>query len=151
MRYLKHAVFLFVYSLTAQVTVTFGGATATQAILTYTAPNSSACTLIVSTAAGLTPIVHDLDTTLFTGSNLDSRAGNPNNGTARVFVIGLRTAGLASDGNFYSRALQANTLHYYQVTCGSSVGSGQFLTGNANLGNSYTDLAPFNSSASFNY
>lgn len=60
--------------------VRIGGTTATEAILAYTAPSSSACILVVS------------------------------------------------DGNYYSRALQANTLHYCQIACGSDTASGTFAT-----------------------
>src|SRR5271156_1237175 len=89
--------------------------TATQAVLVYTSPSAGACTLQVSESPGLTPLIHDVDATLFPGSSLDSRTGNLNNNLQRTFVIGTRRVDLASDGNLYSRALQANTVHYFHI------------------------------------
>src|SRR5580693_3658283 len=73
--------------------VRVSGTTATQAVVTYTAPDTSACSLAVSeTADGRgnpqAPLIHDVDPTLFPGANQDSRAGNTGSGPQRVFVIG---------------------------------------------------------------
>lgn len=114
--------------------------TNTQATLLYTAPNSSPCTIEVSESGSYAPAVIDADGTLFTGSNLDTRTGALTNGTRRAVVIGKRTVELATDGKKYSRALQANTLHYYRVTCGSSVGTGTFTTENIPFEMRYQDI-----------
>ena len=148
---------LFILSLTAfslaaqQFTVDTSQATATQAVLTYTAPSTSACTVQVSESPSLSPLDHDVDPNLFPGANLDSRPGTVTNGLKRTFTAGTRRSDLATDNKLYSRALQANTRHYYQVTCGSTAVTGQFLTANPPLGNSYSDIPPFNAAGFGNY
>lgn len=83
------ALLLFPLSLQA-LAVTATSAVPTQAALAYTAPSGAACTVEVSESNTYSPLVHDVDTTMFTGSNLDSRPGSLNAGTARVFVVGTR-------------------------------------------------------------
>jgi hypothetical protein len=134
-----------------QFTVDASHATATQALLTYTPPSTAACTVQVSESATLSPLDHDVDPVLFPGANLDSRAGTATNGSARAFVVGTRRSDLAADNKLYSRALQANTQHYYKVTCGGASATGQFMTVNPPLGNSYTDSPPFNANGFGNY
>ena len=68
------------------------GVTNTQAILTYTAPDTGACLVAVSESASFVPLVHDVDPALFAGSNLDSRPESLSSGRARVFVVGKRCA-----------------------------------------------------------
>ncbi|HEX4227081.1 MAG TPA: LamG domain-containing protein [Bryobacteraceae bacterium] len=131
-----------------QMPVTLLGVTATQVILQYTAPDANACSVAVSdnlatnqfTGAFLN-VVHDVDPTLFPGANLDTRAGNFVNGADRTIVVGLRGTGDAVDGNSYSRALQASTTHYYQISCGNGswIGTGTFTTANVVLGNAAPD------------
>ncbi len=149
---------LIVLPLVAQQTTVYGIATAdggqttpTQAIVTYTAPSSAACSVQVSESSSMSPLVHDVDPILFPGSNLDSRLGSLTNGLQRTFIVGARRSDLASDNKHYSRALQANTLHYYQVTCGTTVLTGQFTTANPQLGNTYSDNPPFDATAFGNY
>lgn len=119
-------------------------ATNTQMILSYTAPDTNPCTIKVSESSTLTPLVHDIDPVLFTGSNLDSRSESYSSGTARVFVVGKRRAERATDGFYYSRALQADTIHYYERDCGFNVVTGTFRTANILLGNTYSDPFPGN-------
>jgi hypothetical protein len=119
------------------------GTTPTQAILSYTAPDNSPCTVAVSESSSLAALVNDVNPALFEGANSDARAGNVIVGTSRIVVIGKRTSERAADGNFYSRALHAFTQHYFQVTCGAAAGSGTFTTENPPLGNSAPDSVPF--------
>ncbi|MFZ1011313.1 MAG: hypothetical protein WAN65_31030 [Candidatus Sulfotelmatobacter sp.] len=128
-----------------------GQTTPTQAILTYTAPSDSPCTIQVSESPTLSPLVHDVDPSLFPGANLDSRAGNLTYGLERTFVIGARRSDVATDNKLYSRALQANTQHYYQINCDSTSVTGQFMTDNPPFGNSYSDNPPFNAAGFGNY
>jgi hypothetical protein len=118
------------------------GITATQAILSYTAPDTTACTVEVSEFPTYTPLSHDVDAALFAGSNMDNRAESYFQGRARVFVVGKRRAEKGSNGRWYSRALQTASMHYYRMTCGSDTQSGQFVTANIALGNTYNEPLP---------
>jgi len=115
------------------------GVTNTQAVIRYTAPTTTACTVEVSEEADLDPLVNDVNTTLFSGSNSDSRTGAVSRGRERVFVAGTRTFETAADGERYSRALQAATLHYVEVTCGSDTATTTFTTSTVPLGNTRPD------------
>ncbi len=118
------------------------GVTNTQAILTYTAPDMGACSVAVSESASYSPLVHDVDPTLFAGSDLDTRPETIASGRSRVFVVGKRIAEKALNGHWYSRALQTVTTHYYRITCGSSTATGSFVTANLALGNTYNEALP---------
>ena len=121
------------------------GTTATQAAISYSAPDSSACTVQVSESASYAPPVHDVDPTLFAGGNADNRPGSLSDGRARVFVAGKRTAEMALDNKYYSRALQVYTTHYYQITCGTDTATGKFSTANL-MPTSYGDPFPVDAS-----
>lgn len=113
----------------------------TQALLTYTAPDSFPCVLEVSESPTYTPLVHDIDTGFFSGSNTDSRPGNISIGQARQFVVGKRDIEFANvgsnSGKYFSRALEANTLHYYRLTCTGGAATGTFTTATVAFGNTF--------------
>ncbi|MGO9096803.1 MAG: hypothetical protein ACLQGV_16480 [Bryobacteraceae bacterium] len=96
------------------------------------------------------PVVQDVDATPFSGSNLDSRAGDMTACLARTFVVGQRLAAQGADGNYYSRAIQANTLQYYQVTCDSDTATGTFPTANVPQREYSVEQPPFDEGAPFN-
>jgi hypothetical protein len=125
--------------------------TPTQAVLVYYAPDESPCRVEVSESPSFAPLAHDVDPVLFPGADQDTRPGNVVEGRARYFVAGRRTAEPASDATRYSRALQANTQHYYRITCGASTAAGTFHTANIPLGDTSVEQPPFDSSAPFNY
>ena len=93
------------------------GVTSTQAILAYRAPDTNPCSVEVSESASYSPLAHDVDPAMFAGSNLDNRPGSTTSGLERVFVAGSRRAEKASNGKWYSRALQAFTTHYFRIRC----------------------------------
>lgn len=128
------------------LSVTVVGTSNTQAILAYTAPNSSPCTVHVSESAGMTPLVHDVDSTLFTGADSDSRTGAFSATTNRIFVVGKRMTDRGLDGASYSRALQANQTHYYSVACTGATVTATFATTNIPIGSTYTELPQMDSS-----
>jgi hypothetical protein len=133
--------------------ITFQGATPTQATFSYSAPDFSPCIVQESTDPAFTTGGHDVDSTLFPGSNLDTKAGNIVNGNYRHIVVGFRGTATAVDGNTYSRALQGAVTHYLKVSCngGSSIGSYTFQTQNPPLGNTAPDYIPFNPANFGNY
>ena len=121
------------------------GVTSTQAILAYTAPDNNRCAVEVSESPTYVPLVHDVDGALFTGENFDSRLA-ATNGRYRMVVVGRRgmNATWASNpflsaGKLYSRALQANSQHYFRITCGADVATGTFTTLNIPLGGTYPE------------
>ena len=123
------------------------GTTSTQALLAYDAPDANACTIQLSQSAGLTPLALDVDPGTFANSNLDlSRAGTVTAGLSRTIVLGQRTAQFATAGAYsgirhYSRALQALTPYFGQITCPSTgdTAAFSFTTGNIPLGQTYGD------------
>ena len=120
--------------------VTVQGTTTTQAIIAYTAPDENPCTVEVSESLTFTPLVNDVNPALFPGANTDTRAGNLPSGQARVFVAGARRADASPvDARLYSRALQANTPHYFRITCGADSATGSFMTMNLPPGNGYME------------
>src|SRR5437016_5520512 len=127
-------VFLLIACATAvaqnSLNLTVVGTTATQAILKYTAPTAAACTIEASESPGFQPLVHDVNPNLFPQANLDTRSGNLIDGQSRVAVIGKRYSETASNQNTWSRALQANTTHYFRVNCGGAVATVSAQTAN---------------------
>lgn len=90
-------------TLSSTVTV-FPGST--RAIVSYTAPTSSACTVKLYTNAPRTILSGDTDTA---GEQLDSRAGSITNGLSRQLVLGVNTA------------LTASTTYWLTISCGSQI------------------------------
>ncbi len=122
------------------LSITVVGTSNTFAVLSYTAPSSSACTVEVSESNTYSPLVNDVNGSLYTNANQDDRDGNLGAGTtSRVVKVGTRTSAVALDTVSYSRALQAYTTHYARVTCGASVGTTSFTTANVPGGSTYAD------------
>lgn len=119
----------------------FGAATvqvtATQAVITFDCVGTNT---IDVREFGAASVVHDVDPALFTGANLDSRPTGITAGNYHQIVVGKRAAEIALDGRYYSRALQAFTLHSYSL-CGGTV-TGTFTTMNPPLGQTFADPIP---------
>ena len=145
------ALMLLAGSTLSAITVTVNSTSPTQAILSYAAASTDACTVEVSESSSYTPLVHDVDGNLFPGANLDSRAGTLISGTYRILLVGTRSIQTASDSSNYSRALQQNTLHYYRVTCNGQVTTGTFTTKILPFGATYQDLMPLNVDGTYNF
>ena len=120
--------------------------TATQAVISYQAPDTNPCVVEVR-EAGETALVHDVNPALFTNSNSDlGRTSSIAIGNRRVLVVGKRAAELAADGYRYSRALQTDTDHGFRITCGAFAPyNGVFRTTNVPLGNGYMEAIPADS------
>jgi hypothetical protein len=145
---------------TTSVQITKQDVTPTQAIIRVKTDQPGFCTYRLSEGSSFNAMVNDVNPSLFSGANSDARPGSIitgidstsllslNGGSEHVFVAGTRTAARAADGKFYSRALQANTLHWVGVTCGSDAEvSTTFQTLNLPLGNDGPELMPFDATA----
>jgi hypothetical protein len=128
-----------------------GGATSTQYVLAYKVTDARLCRIEVSVNPSFTPLVYAVDPKLFPGSDTDG----PATPGSRLFVVGRRDVSRASDHRYYSRALQANTTHYYRITgcavsaasgtrvsCSASGCTGTFTTMNVPWGNTYPEVLP---------
>jgi hypothetical protein len=136
----------------ATIQITPLGATATQAVFQYCEPATATIGLTAYPAGLPSYVPHDVDSSLFPGSNLDSRIpGALVSGSCKILVLGAQTTAQGSDGNDYSRALQAATQHVLTLTAGSDSGSIPFTTVNPPLGNSSPIPAPFVSGSWGNY
>jgi len=119
------------------------GVTATQAVVSYTSPDSRACRIELSEAPRYIPVVPDVDPRIFAQSNMDlERKGTLVSRNSRVVVLGRRVAEAGTDGRRYSRALQAYTKHYLRITCGTAVREAVFDTTNIAMGQTYNDPVP---------
>lgn len=123
--------------------------TGRQIIIAYTAPSTSVCSVEVSESASYSPVVADVDTTLFSGSDQDNRTGALGAGTtSRIFIAGTiqQPNGLAplvaGDATTHARVLRVNTTHYVRVTCGSHTGTGSIATKNPPVGKTWSEPIP---------
>src|ERR1019366_7856491 len=115
--------FLLCLPLSAAVTNVSVETLSAQALIHYTAPDAGRCTLAVSTAAGVSPVISQLDTSKFgSGANSDSNFSYLDSGKNRTVVIGQKAAVRGTlDGISYSLALTESTPYFHQITCGASV------------------------------
>ena len=115
-------------------------ATQREVILRYVAPSPAACTIEVSESPSFAPLVHDVNPSLFAGSNSDFRNGAQ--GRDRAFILGAAGTGINYapvdlTGKRSSRALQVNTTHYYRLSCGADTATGTFRTANIAPGDTF--------------
>lgn len=142
---------------TTRSSIEVTGATPTQAVVHVSAlnadgsPYTGTCTYRASEGNTFTSPVNDVNPALFPGANSDARSGSTINGKDHYFVLGTRTAAKGSDGKYYSRALQADTLHWVGATCSGSEISTTFKTQNPPLGNSYPEFPAFDSGSYGNH
>lgn len=144
-------ILLAIIPLAATTTITVDGVTATQANLRYVTDQAGNCTHRASEGAVIDTLIDDINGTLFPGANSDSRSGSIINGKTHTFILGTRTAEKASDNKLHSRALQNNTLHTEEVTCGSDIVTISFRTANPPIGNTTAESFPYNSNGLGNY
>lgn len=109
-------------------------------VVRYVAPTPAACTIEVSESPTYSPLVNDVNPSLFTNANRDDRNGAQ--GRERIFVVGsagtgARFATVALSGASTSRALQTNTNHYYRITCGPDTASGIARIANIAVGDTF--------------
>lgn len=88
-------------------------------------------------------LVNDVNTALFAGSNSDlSHYNTLSGGRPRTLVIGQENVQVALDGNAYSRALQADSRHIVDLTCGADTAHVDARTNNIPLGNGGMVMPP---------
>ena len=96
---MRHIVLFCLLSTGAQATiqnVSILGSTATQALIHYTAPNNSPCTVEVSESPTYLPLVNDVDGTKFASASSDSRPGAITNGLSACLWLESAPPRLAS-------------------------------------------------------
>jgi hypothetical protein len=108
-----------------------------QLVLAYDAPSTSACQVKISTDSAQTNLANDVNTSLFSGSDQDNRAGTYSNGVHRLGVYGKMAYETTGGGSVVSRALQ-NYSTYYVSVCGGPVQ--QVSTLNTFTGSTFGDL-----------
>lgn len=122
------------YLSTSPTNVHITGSTTVAAVIAYSSPY--ACSIEASEGASIGSIVHDVDPSLFSGSNLDNRSGQVAvQGAYHQFTLGQSLAAKAGDNLYYSRALQAFTKHTARITCPAGAADANsvsipFITGN---------------------
>ena len=137
--HIKSFIFLLALPCAAAITsVRITDVTHIEAVLRFVPPGPGTCTIRVSPNATLTPLIHDVDPTLFTNADKDNRNGAQ--GRERTFVIGsggigARYAVLSSGGVSTSRAMEANLNHYGDISCPTPAGGTDTLTFNFRTAN----------------
>ena len=134
----------------ANIPLTVVGSTETQIIVNYTAPSAAACTIVATDNNG-GPAVADVDASKFSGANSDlgrtaangfrwpTLIAEANSLNRTLFIGGHDEVKLASDGKWFSTALQVNSDHTITVTCGSDSGSIHASTKNLPAGSTYPE------------
>lgn len=126
--------------------------TPTQAVIVFEAPDTVNCTVRVAYDQNFTKLVHDSNPALFSGAQNCGRAGNLIRGNTVTFVAGLRRAQKAPDGKFYSRALEADTVFWFEISSGGQTSApATFRTEAPPFGKMYPEQYPFDSEAPGNY
>ena len=132
------------------------GATATQAVISFDVPDPANCSVQVSIDPNFGSTVNDTNASLFPGSQNCNRDSSSISGSRVTFVAGARAARAGSDGAFYSRALEANRVHYYRITAGPDVftcdpAKDCIKTANPAFGNTFPEPPPFDAAAPYHY
>src|SRR5271170_836321 len=118
----------------ANIPITLVSVTPQQAEIQYTSTIAGACTIVVTDNSPYGVTVWDVSSSKFTNSNQDlSRTDTlvaPSaglSGQARRVLLGHRSAEVGTDGNIYSRSLEADAPHGVAVTCGSDSTATPFI------------------------
>jgi hypothetical protein len=127
------------------------GVTSTRAVLRYTAPATVGCSVEVSESESYSPLVNDVNNSIFAGSQQDGRFTALHEGSTRIFVVGARTSETGADGKLYSRALRQNQKHHFRITCGAETATGVFTTAIIPWGAMNPENPPFNKDGFGNY
>ena len=118
--------------------------TSQQAEIQYTSPISGPCSLALTDNSGMGVTVWDVNGSVFANANLDlSRPDTLLDGMIRKVLLGHRTAEQGTNGNFYSRSLQADAPHTLTVTCGPNSGTVQFATNTIQQGEAYPEMPQY--------
>ena len=123
------------------VTIISVKASSAQAAVTYTVPDSRACTIAVSSSASLTPLFSQVDTSAFgSTANSDSQWSMLASGLTRTFVLGRKQIIRGTDGLDHDLNLGANSTWFYEITCpAANTAVLSFTTGSAPMGLMYVD------------
>ena len=110
-----------------QTNLTVASLSPTQAVISYN--SIIPCTIELSESNSYSPVLHDVNSSLFTNAATDIlRANTYVAGGKKFVVLGKKYTEVASDSKFYSRALPADTVLYLRVTCGSTSATATLTT-----------------------
>ena len=110
------------------------GTTATQAMLSYTAPTDAPCIVEASDPPEYWQPLHDIDLLTFEGANSDGRGGRQ-----RTILIGTPLTEVGRGNTAHSWVLEPDTPYYFRLTCGQAVVTGTFRTLPPTNGITYSD------------